>query len=90
VKPKTFKLIVGNSAAEQRLVVAHSVSYGFGRPKGSKAPAGAIESYGSTTHFFRPVRGLNHVTNIVPTVVTVGYYRSPLRGCHPLTCPAAS
>jgi hypothetical protein len=45
VNPKAFMLVVGNSAAEQRLVVAHSVSYGFGRPKGSKAPAGATEKY---------------------------------------------
>ena len=33
-------------AAEQRTVIAHSVSYGLGRPHFSKAPAGAKENPG--------------------------------------------
>jgi hypothetical protein len=32
VKPKTFMLIAGDLAAEQRTAVAHSASYGFVRP----------------------------------------------------------
>jgi len=32
LKPKTFMLIAGNLAAEQRTAVAHSASYGFVRP----------------------------------------------------------
>ena len=53
------KTITKNQAAEQRAIVAHSASYGFSRPQISPAPAGATENQFSTTHFFRPVRGLN-------------------------------
>jgi len=53
-------LIAGALAAEQRTVVAHSASYGSGRPQIYPAPAGAIENHPTTTRFFRPVRGLNH------------------------------
>jgi hypothetical protein len=68
LKPKTFMLIASALAAEQRAIVAHSASYGSGRPQISKAPAGATENRRSTTHFFRPVRGLNYFADIVPTV----------------------
>ena len=69
-------------AAEQRAIVAHSASYGVDRPQISQAPAGATENHGSTSHFFRPIRGLNRLANINPTVGTVGYYHTPLRGFH--------
>jgi hypothetical protein len=79
VNPKSFMLIAGDSAAEQRAIVAHSASYGFDRPQIYQAPAGATENHGSTSHFFRPIRGLNNFFHSVPTVDTVGYYRSLLR-----------
>jgi hypothetical protein len=79
VKPKSFTLIAGELAAEQRAIVAHSASYGFDHPQISKAPAGATENQGSITRFFRPCRGLNRFANINPMVVTVGYYRALLR-----------
>ena len=66
-------------AAEQRAVVAHSASYGFDRPRISQAPAGATENHDLKPHFFRPVRGLNHFADIVPTANAVGYYLSLLR-----------
>jgi len=44
MKPKTFVLIAGALAAEQRPVVAHSASYGLVRPKNVQAPAGAKEN----------------------------------------------
>jgi hypothetical protein len=72
-------LIAGDLAAEQRTIIAHSASYGSDRPQISQAPAGAIENHGSTSHFFRPIRGLNCFSHFVPTVDTVGYYRSLLR-----------
>ncbi|HEY5297114.1 MAG TPA: hypothetical protein VIK59_04250 [Verrucomicrobiae bacterium] len=68
MKPKTFTLIAGALAAEQRTVVAHSASYGFSRPQIFQAPAGATENHHSTTHFFRPIRGLNYFADIIPTV----------------------
>jgi hypothetical protein len=68
LKPKTFMLIAGALAAEQRAIVAHSASYGFGCPHISKAPVGAKENHRSTTHFARPCRGLNYFADIVPTV----------------------
>jgi hypothetical protein len=61
VKPKTFIPIAAKSAAEQRTIVAHSASYGFGPPPVSQAPAGATESHGSKFHFSRPIRGLNRL-----------------------------
>ncbi len=72
-------LIAGALAAEQRTVVAHSASYGSGRPQISQAPAGATENHYSITHFFRPIRGLNHFLDDVPTANAVGYYLSLLR-----------
>jgi hypothetical protein len=39
---------------------SHSASYGSSHPQISQAPAGATENHGSTIHFFRPIRGLNH------------------------------
>jgi hypothetical protein len=53
-------LIAGALAAEQRAIVAHSVSYGSGHPQISQAPAGAAENHGSITVFFRPIRGSNY------------------------------
>ena len=79
MNPKSFMLIAGDLAAEQRMAVAHSASYGLSRPKISQAPDGAAENHGSETYFFRPVRGLNHFADIVPTADAVGYYRSLLR-----------
>ena len=78
-KSKSFMLIAGDLAAEQRTVVAHSASYGSDRPHIYQAPAGAAENRGSTFHFFRPIRGLNRFLHSVPTVDTVGYYRALLR-----------
>ena len=66
LKPKTFMLIAGALAAEQRPAVAHSASYGFNRPRTHQAPAGARENHHSTTHFVRPVRGLNRFANTFP------------------------
>jgi hypothetical protein len=71
--------IVGKRAAEQPAIVAHSASYGFSRPQISKAPAGATENHTIKIHLFRPIRGLNYFADIVPTVVTVGYFRARLR-----------
>jgi hypothetical protein len=79
VNPKTFMLIAGDLAAEQRTKVAHSASYGSDRPHISQAPAGAAENHGLTSHFFRPIRGLNYFSHSIPTVDTVGYYRTLLR-----------
>jgi hypothetical protein len=59
-------LNAGNLAAEQRAIVAHSASYGSGRPQIFQAPAGETENHRSKTHFFRPVRGLNHFANTFP------------------------
>jgi hypothetical protein len=78
LKPESFMLIAGDLAAEQRAIVAHSASYGSDRPHISQAPTGATENHGSSSHFFRPIRGLNCFLSI-PTVVTVGYYRLLLR-----------
>jgi hypothetical protein len=66
VKQKTFMLIAGVLAAEQRAPVAHSVSYGSGRPQIPQAPAGATENQDSTTNSFRPIRGLNRSANTFP------------------------
>ncbi len=44
-------------AAERRTIVAHSASYGSGRPRISKAPAGAEEDDATKTVLFRPCRG---------------------------------
>ena len=59
-------LIAGALAAEQRTIVAHSASYGSSRPQILRAPAGATEEHHSNTHFFRPIRDLNRLANIVP------------------------
>ena len=79
VKPKTFMLIAGNLAAEQRAIVAHSASYGKPCHQISQAPAGAKENHSITQIVCRPIRGLNRFANIHPTVVTVGYFLSLLR-----------
>jgi len=52
VNPKTFILIAGDLAAEQRTVVAHSASYGFDHPQIFQAPAGATENHDSTLRSF--------------------------------------
>jgi hypothetical protein len=80
MNPKSFMLIAGDLAAEQRVIVAHSASYGSDRPQISKAPAGATENHGSTQYFSRPIRGLNYLFHFAPTIGIVGYYRAPLRG----------
>jgi len=59
-------LITDALAAEQRATVAHSASYGSGRPQIFQAPTGATENHGSTIHFFRPLRGLNRFANTFP------------------------
>ena len=66
-------------AAEQRAIVAHSDNCGLDHPQFFQAPAGANENHRSTTNLFRPIRGLNHFANIVPTVVTVGHFLTLLR-----------
>ena len=75
----SFMLIAGVPAAERRALVAHSASYGVSRPQIFQAPAGAIDNHGSKTKFFRPIQGFNYFNHPVPTVFTVGYYRSLLR-----------
>jgi hypothetical protein len=72
-------LIAGDLAAEPRAIVAHSASYGSNRPHISQAPAGATENQGLISHFFCPIRGLNYFSHSIPTVDTVGYYRTLLR-----------
>jgi hypothetical protein len=53
-------LIAGALAAEQRAIVAHSASYGLGRPRILKAPAGAADGcFIDTNIFFRAIRRLN-------------------------------
>jgi len=86
MKSILLRFIVGKRAAEQRAAVAHSASYGFGRPQIHQAPAGAKENNFGNTHFFRPVRGLNCFGHFVPTVGTVGYYRSLLRSFRKFFC----
>ena len=54
-------LIAGALAAEQRAIVAHSASYGFGRPRISKAPAGAAENKFDFTRNLSPHPGLEHI-----------------------------
>jgi ABC-type microcin C transport system permease subunit YejB len=76
---KSFMLIAGKIAAEQRAAVAHSASYGFDRPQISQAPAGATENHGSKINFFRPIQGLNSLLDNVPTAIAVGYYHTLLR-----------
>jgi hypothetical protein len=66
MKPKAFMLIAGILTAEQRAIVAHSASYGSGRPQIFQAPAGATENHGLTTHFFRPIRGLINLGSFFP------------------------
>lgn len=62
MNPKTFLLIAGTLAAEQRPAVAHSASYGSGHPPISQAPAGAIENCLFTTPIvFRAFRCLNNL-----------------------------
>ena len=73
-------LMAGDLAAEQRTIVAHSASYGFDRRHFSQAPTGATENHGSTSRFFRPIRGLNRFWDIIPMIGIMGYYRTPLRG----------
>ena len=81
MKPKTFMLIAVEIAAEQRAIVAHSVSYGFGRSQISPAPAGAEENHLDSSKNLSPHPGLKSIFDQrFPTVITVGYYRSPLRG----------
>src|SRR5258706_12347817 len=58
MKPKTFMLIAGALATEQRTVVAHSASYGICRPRISKAPAGAEENCPPAKIVFRAIRRL--------------------------------
>jgi hypothetical protein len=72
-------LLAGALAAEQRTTVAHSTSYGSGRPRTSQAPAGAAKNYRSKPHLFRPIRGLNRFLEIVPTADAEGYFLSLLR-----------
>jgi hypothetical protein len=60
MKPKTFMLIAGALAAEQRTVVAYSASYGFNRPQTHQAPAGAKEINSTAAQIVcRAVRSLN-------------------------------
>jgi hypothetical protein len=64
VKPKTFMLIAGALAAEQRTVVAHSASYGFSRPQTHQAPPGAKENYSISTQIIcRAVRRSNFLVH---------------------------
>ena len=81
MKPKTFMLIAVEIAAEQRTIVAHSASYGFGRTQIFPAPAGAEENHLDSPKILSPHPGLKNIFDQrCPTVITVGYYRSPLRG----------
>ena len=81
MKPKTFILIVGETAAEQRAIVAHSASYGVGRPQVFPAPAGAAENQLDSSKILSPYPGLKSIFDQrLPTVITVGYCRTPLRG----------
>jgi hypothetical protein len=59
LKPLKMGDLARFQAAEQRTAVAHSASYGNKCRRIFQAPAGATENKGLTTHFFRPVRGLN-------------------------------
>jgi hypothetical protein len=79
--PKTFKLTAVDIVAEQRAIVAHSASYGIGRPQIFQAPAGAEENHLDSSKNLSPHPGLKSIFDQrFPTVITVGYYRSPLRG----------
>jgi hypothetical protein len=59
-------IIAGVKAAEQRAGIAHSGSYGLQCPNFHQAPVGAKENHHLNTHFFRPIRGLNHFANMFP------------------------
>lgn len=65
-----FMFIAIALAAEQRAVVAHSVSYGFDSRKILEAPAGATDGPNSIFHFLRSVRGLKYFYCRIPTVGT--------------------
>jgi len=66
VKPKTFMLIAGALAAEQRTVVAHSASYGKPCRQISQAPAGAIEKPPFNHPFLPPHPGLESFDHSFP------------------------
>jgi hypothetical protein len=80
VNPKTFMLIAVEIAAEQRAIVAHSASYGFGRPQIFPAPAGAEENHLDSPKNLSPHPGLKYFHQCFPTALAVGYCRTPLRG----------
>ena len=81
MKPKTFMLTSNEIAAEQRAIVAHSASYGFGRAQIFPAPAGAEENHLDSSKILSPHPGLKSIFDQrFPTVITVGYCRTPLRG----------
>ncbi len=65
------------AATEWRQPVAHSVSYGLDVLSVIN-PGGAAESNRTLAQFLSPLRGLNRFSS-VPTISTVGYYRSLLR-----------
>jgi hypothetical protein len=81
MKPKSFMLTSNGIATEQRATVAHSASYGFGRPQIFPAPAGAEENQLDSPRNLSPHPGLKSIfVQRLPTVITVGYCRTPLRG----------
>ena len=65
------------AATEWRQLVAHSASYGLD-VLNFISPGGAAENNGMFAQFLSPLRGLTRFV-LVPTVGTVGYYRSLLR-----------
>ena len=62
MSPKTFMLIAGELAAEQRAIVAHSASYGKPCHQISQAPAGAKENYSIAQIVCRAIRRLKILT----------------------------
>lgn len=66
-------------AAEQRTIVAHSTSYGFNHAHFKSPDRGGRKSH-NRNPFLSPHPGLKLLERHYPTVATVGYYRSPLRG----------
>jgi len=73
---------VALEAAEQRTVVAHSDSYGFGVRNSPKPRQGRQKTGTCHAPVFRPIRGWEIFCGHIPTVGTVGYYRTLLRSFH--------
>ena len=72
MKPKTFMLTSNEIAAEQRAIVAHSASYGVGRPQIFPAPAGAEENHLDSPKILSPHPGLEFILGLYSHISRCG------------------